>query len=71
MANQHPRIRQPTDKDLGRNPGIGTSRGTIKGGEILDDDESLDGDTTFKGDIENDATPQGGIDPSHTGRTNK
>ncbi|PSJ55570.1 hypothetical protein [Kumtagia ephedrae] len=71
MSNQHPKTHRPTDKDLRENPGIGTSRGTIKGGEILDDDESLDGDNTFEGDVENDVTRQGGVDPNQTGRTNK
>ena len=71
MSNQHPKTDKPTDKDLRENPGIGTSKGTIKGGEILDDDESLDGDNTFKGDVENDVTPQGGVNPDQRGRTNK
>ncbi len=71
MSSQHPKTRMPTDKDLRENPGIGTSKGTIKGGEILDDDESLDGDNTFEGDVESDVTPQGGVDPDQTGRTNK
>jgi hypothetical protein len=71
MANQHPKTQTPSDKDLRQNPGIGTSRGTIKGGDILDEDESLDGDNTFKGDVENDVTAQGGVGPNRTGRTNK
>jgi len=71
MSNQHPKGHKPNDKDLRENPGIGTSKGTIKGGEILNDDESLDGDNTFAGDVENDVTPQGGVDPDQTGRTNK
>jgi len=71
MSSQHPKTHKPTDRDLRENPGIGTSRGTIKGGEILDEDESLDGDNTFEGDVESDVTPQGGVDPDQTGRTNK
>jgi hypothetical protein len=71
MTNRHRKTHQPTDKDLRENPGIGTSKGTIKGGEILDEDESLDGDNTFEGDVENDVTRQGGVDPNQTGRTNK
>lgn len=70
MANQHPKTRRPTDKDLKQNPGIGTSKGTIRGGDILDE-EGLDGDNTFEGDVENDVTRQGGLDPNQTGRTNK
>lgn len=71
MTSRHPKTSRPTDKDLKENPGIGASKGTIKGGEILDDDESLDGDNTFEGDVENDVTRQGGINPDQTGRTNK
>lgn len=71
MTNRHRKTQRPTDKDLQKNPGIGTSKGTIKGGEILDEDESLDGDNTFEGDVENDVTRQGGVDPNQTRRTNK
>lgn len=70
MTNQQPKLHRPSDKDLKQNPGIGASKGTIKGGEILDD-EGLDGDNTFEGDIENDVTRQGGINTDQTGRTNK
>lgn len=71
MANRHPKTSRPSDKDLRQNPGIGTSKGTAQGGEILDDNEGLDGDNTVEGDVENDVTPAGGIDPSRTGRTNE
>jgi hypothetical protein len=71
MTNQHPKTDRPTDKDLRQNPGIGTSKGTVKGGDTLDENDPLDGDNTFEGDVENDVTPQGGIDPNQTGRTNK
>lgn len=71
MTNQHPKTTQPTDRDLRGNPGIGTSKGTVKGGEMLDQDGALDGDNTFEGDVENDVTPEGGIDPNQTGRTNR
>jgi len=70
MSNLHPKTKRPSDKDLRQNPGIGTSKGTIKGGDLLDE-EPLDGDNTFEGDVENDVTPQGGVDPGQTGRTNK
>jgi hypothetical protein len=69
-GNLHPKTRIPSDKDLKRNPGIGASKGTIKGGEVLED-EALDGDSTFEGDVENDTTAQGGINPRQTGRTNE
>lgn len=70
-GNLHPKTRTPSDKDLRRNPGIGTSKGTIKGGDIVDRSEDLDGNNTFEGDIENDTTTEGGIDPRQTGRTNR
>lgn len=53
--------------DMERNPGIGTSKGMSIAGPNLD---PLDGDTTFEGDVENDVSPTGGIDPEQRGRTN-
>jgi hypothetical protein len=38
---------------------------------LLDEDDTLDGDNTFQGDVENETNLQGGIDPDHVGRTNK
>ncbi len=70
MSNLHPKTRKPSDKDLKENPGIGASKGTIKGGDILDE-EPLDGDNTFEGDVENDVNRVGGVNPRQTGRTNK
>lgn len=71
MTSQHFKTEKPTDKDLKENPGIGTSKGTTGAGEIIEDDGGLDGDNTFEGDVENDVTPEGGVDPKQTGRTNK
>jgi hypothetical protein len=65
MASQHPKTRRPTDKDLRENPGIGTSKGTAGRGDVPD------GENTFEGDVENDVTRQGGVNPNQTGRTNK
>mgnify|MGYP006197122279 CR=1 FL=1 len=65
-GTKHPKTTTPSDADLKRNPGIGTSKGTIKQGEI-----EFDGDNTFEGDVENDTTAGGGINPRQTGRTNK
>ena len=65
-GTKHLKTRTPSDADLKRNPGIGTSKGTIKQGEV-----DLDGDNTFEGDVENDTTVGGGVDPRQTGRTNK
>ncbi|GAB1580378.1 MULTISPECIES: hypothetical protein [Phyllobacteriaceae] len=66
-GNKHAKRKVPDDADLKRNPGIGTSKGTIKEG----DETVLEGETTFEGDVENDTTRGGGINPSQTGRTNK
>lgn len=65
MTSKHPRTSKPTDSDLKRNPGIGTSKGTTKKGD------DLDGDSTFRGDVESDTTPQGGVDQRQIGRSNK
>lgn len=54
--------------DLVDNPGIGASKGTGMTGL---DPEDIEGANTFEGDVENDATPQGGVDPNQIGRTNK
>ncbi len=54
------------DTDLQRDPGIGSSLGTT-GLDPLDDK----GVNTFEGDILNDGTASGGINPNQRGRTNK
>ena len=54
--------------DLADNPGIGASKGMNIG---KGDPELIEGENTFEGDVENDTTPQGGVDPRHVGRTNK
>ena len=51
MADQHFKTKRPTDKDLKENPGIGSSKGTTDGGELLEDNGGLDGDNTFEGDV--------------------
>jgi hypothetical protein len=64
-SNKQPKPTKPSDADLRGNPGIGSSKGAAM------DDEALDGDTTFEGDVLNDTTPSGGVDPKQTGRTNR
>ncbi|AYM66010.1 hypothetical protein G6L68_23095 [Agrobacterium fabrum] len=71
MTSKHPKTRKPTDRDLRKNPGIGTSKGATEAKKNLDEEEDLLGDNTFEGDVANDVTPQGGINPGQTGRTNK
>jgi hypothetical protein len=63
----HFKTRKPSDKDLKQDPGIGRSRGII----LPEEDESLQAHNTVEGDVANDTTPQGGIDPKQRGRTNK
>lgn len=66
-SNKHEKTLEPSDKDLKQDPGIGRSVGqTGAKGE-----EPLEGDNTFEGDVENDTTPTGGVDPDQRGRTNK
>lgn len=52
--------------DLKENPGIGMSLGTTEG-----DPEDIEGENTFEGDVLNDTTRSGAINPSQRGRTNK
>jgi len=78
MANKHPRGRatpgdgrstdtpRPPD-DLARNPGIGASKGTTRSGG---DPEALEGENTSEGDVMNDTTRHGGVNPGQRGRTN-
>lgn len=37
----------------------------------MTDEPSLEGENTFEGDVKNDTTEQGGVDPNQRGRTNK
>ncbi|MGA0594208.1 hypothetical protein [Enterovirga sp. CN4-39] len=67
-TSKQPRTSTPTDADLQGNPGIGLSKGTTMAGE---DVETIEGDSTVEGDVENETNPQGGVDPQHVGRTNR
>lgn len=64
-ASKQPTTDQPSDSDLRNDPGIGRSKGADR------NDPLLDGENTFEGDVMNDTTPAGGIDPNQRGRTNK
>jgi hypothetical protein len=67
MSSKHMKTDVPSDADLKGNPGIGSSKGmTISGGDPRD----LEGDSTFEGDVDNETTPEGGIDPDHRPRKN-
>ena len=61
-----PDVPQPPS-DLERNPGIGGSKGAFRTGE---DPESIEGDNTVEGDVENDTNAQGGVS-QRGGRGNK
>lgn len=58
----------PFQSDLKRNPEIGQSGGSFETG---DDIALIEGENTVEGDVENDSTPAGGVDPNQLGRTNK
>ena len=64
-ASKQPKPADPSDADLRNDPGIGRSKGADR------DDPPLDGENTFEGDVMNDTTPAGGIDPNQRGRENK
>jgi hypothetical protein len=68
MSSKQPKTRVPTDADLKGNPGIGSSKGTTMAGE---DPSAIAADSTFEGDVENETTPEGGVDPDNVGRTNR
>jgi hypothetical protein len=54
--------------DLERDPGIGQSKGTTATGA---DPEEIAGENTFEGDVENDVTSTGSVNPNQQGRANK
>ncbi|WP_288142022.1 hypothetical protein [Mesorhizobium sp.] len=59
-------MEKPSDADLRNNPGIGTSKGTIKEGDEL----LLEGENTIEGDVENDTNAlAGSIQGERCGRT--
>jgi len=62
MSGKHPKTTKPGDRDLDENPLIGGSKGTTMAGLSPDDLDDLQGANTIEGDLENDTTPQGGID---------
>ena len=64
-TSQQPKPAKPSDADLRGNPGIGSSKGRSN------DRDPVDGDNTFEGDVLNDTTPSGGVDPKQIGRTNR
>ena len=65
MTSKHPKSKHPSDADLKYDPGIGRSKGVNRL------DPLLDGENTYKGDVMDDSTPAGGVDPDQRGRENK
>lgn len=70
-SNKHPKSDKEIDAglrdDLEDDPGIGRSKGRFaRTGE-----PPLEGENTTEGDVGNDTTPQGGVDPRQRGRTNE
>ena len=70
----NPRLRVQSDTprppdDLERNPGIGSSKGVHS--RTGANPEELEADNTAEGDVMNDTTAQGRVDPNQQGRTNR
>lgn len=59
---------RPPD-DLERNPGIGASKGTQA--RSAGEPEDIEAANTSEGDVMNDVTREGGVDPNQRGRTNR
>jgi hypothetical protein len=68
--SKHPKMKpgEPRYSDLQVDPGIGRSKGSFMTGE---DPRNLEAESTFEGDVGNETTREGGVDPKHIGRTNK
>ena len=58
----------PFPDDLERNPGIGSSKGAFATGEKP---ETIEGENSVEGDVENDAGLGQGANPDQIGRTNR
>lgn len=59
---------RPPD-DLERNPGIGATKGTQSRSRGAPED--IEAANTSEGDVMNDVTREGGVDPKQRGRTNQ
>jgi len=62
MSSKQPKTRKPSDADLKENPLIGGSKGTTMTGTNPDELDESQGESTIEGYVENDTSPQGGID---------
>jgi hypothetical protein len=64
---KHEKGDSPFQDDLERDPGIGQSKGTTISGE---DPQSIAGENTVEGDVENDSTANDGVPEEVRERTN-
>jgi hypothetical protein len=67
-GNKHPKGHHPNDMDLKANPGIGQGPAIDNINSTFEDEE---GENTVEGDVMNDTTREGGINPRQRGRTNR
>lgn len=65
--SKHFKPKEPNDVDLKRDPGIGQSKGLNR----ATGDEEIAGENTEEGDVANDTTRFGGVNPKQRGRANK
>jgi len=66
-TSKHFKTRKPSDADLREDPGIGQSKGLDR----FTGADEIAGDNTEEGDVGNDTTRFGGVDPNQRGRVNK
>jgi hypothetical protein len=65
---KHDKGESPFADDLERDPGIGQSKGSFITGE---DPQSIKGENTVEGDVENDTTANDGVPEEERERTNE
>jgi hypothetical protein len=66
-GTKHFKTEIPSDADLRRDPGIGQSKGLNR----FTGADELEGQNTEEGDVANDTTRFGGVNPNQRGRANK
>jgi hypothetical protein len=66
-GTKHEKGGTPFTSDLDRSPGIGQSGGTFM---TCDDPQSIEGENTVEGDVENDSTATDGVPEELRERTN-
>ncbi len=66
-SSKHDKGESPFTDDLERNPGIGSSKGAFATGE---QPQSVAGDNTVEGDVENDPQADGSVNENQLGHTN-